>query len=95
MPPPLPPPDVLGKVVDCCRPELSVGPSAATEMGGGSVPPSLARTSWSALSLGSVLGVRFLFPFLIWRSRSIGRSVNPTVVGINSQSIGLLVLSRY
>ena len=87
-PPPLPPLAVWVRVVDRCRSVFSVGPSAAPEVEGGTVPSRLARASQSALSSGFSLVVNLFFPLSICHSRSIARSVTVTGVGVNSLSIG-------
>ena len=86
-PPPLPPLAVLVRVVDCCRPVFSVGPSAAPGVEGGTIPPRLARASRSALSSGSSLVVHFFVLFLIFCSKLIARSATITGFGVNSQSM--------
>ena len=70
--------------VDRCRPVFSVGPSAASGVEGGTVPPRLACASPSALPSGFSLEVIVFFAFLICRSKSIARSVTVTAVGVNS-----------
>ena len=71
VPPPLPPLAVLVRVVDYCRPVVSVGPSAASGVGGGDVPPPLAHASRSALSLGPSLGVNFFVPSFFFFLKSV------------------------
>ena len=83
---PRPPPllAILVKVVDHCRPVSSVVPSAASGVGGGTVPPCLACASRSPLSSRSLLGINFCFPFVVWRFRSSARSITTTSPGVNS-----------
>lgn len=78
---------LLVRIVDRCRPIISLGLAIALGVGGGAAPISLAHASQSALSFGFLLGINFFLLFVIFGSSSIGKSMPITGISVNSQCI--------